>query len=132
MTKSNAQQDSAVKKSLFARCPNCGEGALFEGVLSVAESCNECEQSFDFEDSGDGPTVFVIMILGFLMAGLMLYAEFALGFSWWMHLIVWTIFILVVGIWMLRFAKALLITIQFEKDAKQGVVATRSNAKDKK
>ena len=49
---------AAVPTGMKGRCPRCGEGNLFSGLLTVKKECSACHLSFDFEDSGDGPTVF--------------------------------------------------------------------------
>jgi len=50
------------------RCPNCGEGHLFEGFLKVSPRCEACGFDLAAADSGDGPAVFVILIAGFVVA----------------------------------------------------------------
>ena len=62
-----------LASGLRGRCPNCGEGYLFDGFLKVARSCEACGYDFSKADSGDGPAVFVILIaiLVFRPAGLL-------------------------------------------------------------
>ena len=52
---------------LKARCPRCGEGALFRSGLILREKCERCGLNFAFADSGDGPAVFAIFILGIIV-----------------------------------------------------------------
>ena len=47
------------------RCPRCGEGRLFDGFLTVAPRCANCGLDFSFADSGDGPAVFIMMIVSY-------------------------------------------------------------------
>ena len=68
-----------VPTGMKGRCPRCGEGNLFTGLLTVKKQCSACHLSFDFEDSGDGPTVFIIMGLGFLILGLALNSTLAMA-----------------------------------------------------
>ena len=56
-----------VVAGLLCRCPNCGQGPLFEGFLTVREQCRSCGFDLRSADSGDGPAVFVILAAGFLM-----------------------------------------------------------------
>ena len=58
------------------RCPRCGEGRLFKGFLTLGDRCQTCGLDYDFSDSGDGPAVFIIMIVGFIVVGLALFVEF--------------------------------------------------------
>ena len=65
----NPRSVSPFRAGFDCRCPRCGVGQLFAGrwTLDLMESCGECDLSYKFIDSGDGPAVFVIMIMGFLM-----------------------------------------------------------------
>ena len=73
---------------LSGRCPVCGEGALFSGFLSVSNTCSVCGFSLARSDSGDGPAVFVIIIVGFLTVFGTLFAMIALNPPVWVLLIV--------------------------------------------
>ena len=42
--------------ALRCRCPRCGQGKLFQGVLTVRERCPVCGLDLREHDSGDGPT----------------------------------------------------------------------------
>ena len=67
-----------TQTGLRGRCPRCGEGRLFKGFLGLEERCQACGLDYDFSDSGDGPAVFIIMIVGFIVVGLALFVEFSL------------------------------------------------------
>jgi uncharacterized protein (DUF983 family) len=56
---------------LRGRCPQCGEGELFESYLKLRERCRACGADFRAADSGDGPAVFVILIVGAIVAPLL-------------------------------------------------------------
>ncbi len=60
---------AAIVAGLKGRCPRCGQGALFRSGLALREKCDRCGLSYAFADSGDGPAVFAILILGFLVLG---------------------------------------------------------------
>ena len=51
------------------RCPRCGKGALFHTGLVPKPSCDNCGLDYSFADSGDGPAIFAIFILGFGVLG---------------------------------------------------------------
>jgi len=59
------------------RCPRCGTGRLLGNLLKVAERCSECELDLSAQDSGDGPAVFVIFIIGPIITGLGFWFEMA-------------------------------------------------------
>ena len=58
-----------IAAGLKGRCPRCGEGRLFSGFLTVAPRCSNCGLDYSFADAGDGPAVFVILIIGFVVVG---------------------------------------------------------------
>ena len=58
----------ALLRGFRRRCPNCGEGHLFDGYLKVAEGCDVCRQEFFHHRADDGPAYLTILIVGHLMA----------------------------------------------------------------
>ena len=102
---------------LSGRCPNCGEGFLFEGFLKVAPSCEACGADFSKADSGDGPAVFVILIAGFLVAFGAVFTEFTLHPPIWVHLIVWVPGVLLLSLGLMRPLKGAMLAAQFMNKA---------------
>ncbi len=64
-----------VFAGLACRCPNCGRSPLFAGFLKLARGCPACGQDFSRFQSGDGPAVFVILIVGFLCCFAALFSD---------------------------------------------------------
>jgi uncharacterized protein (DUF983 family) len=102
---------------LAGRCPNCGEGALFRGFLTVAERCDACGYDLSRADSGDGPAVFVILIGGFIVAFAALFTEIAYRPPVWVHLVVFLPLTVVVCMGLLRPMKGVLLAAQFANRA---------------
>ncbi|MDO8902835.1 MAG: DUF983 domain-containing protein [Phenylobacterium sp.] len=102
---------------LTGRCPNCGEGPLFEGFLKVATRCAACGYDLAKADSGDGPAVFVILIAGFVVAFAALYVELAFTPPIWLHLILWLPLTVIFSIGLLRPLKGLMLAAQFSNRA---------------
>lgn len=102
-----------VPTGMAGRCPRCGEGALFKGLLSVNDQCSACHLNFDFEDSGDGPTVFIIMGLGFIILGAALFLELNYAPPGWLHFVLWPPLILALGLPALRMTKGILIALTY-------------------
>ena len=100
-------------------CPNCGEGALFDGFLKVAPRCEACGFDLGKADSGDGPAVFVIMIAGFIAAFGLLFTEFVIHPPIWVDIVVWLPIAAALCIGLLRPAKGLMIAAQFRNRASQ-------------
>jgi len=97
---------------LTCRCPRCGRGKLFDGLLSVAPVCSECGLDLKKEDSGDGPAVFVIFILGALVVPLAFLVETVFRPPEWLHMVLWPPVIVAGTIGLLRPFKATLIALQ--------------------
>jgi uncharacterized protein (DUF983 family) len=104
---------------LAGRCPNCGEGRLFEGFLKVSPRCEACGFDLAKADSGDGPAVFVILIAGCLVAFAALFTEFAVHPPVWVHLLLWLPATLVLCLALLRPMKGLMLASQFKNNASE-------------
>ena len=74
------------------KCPRCGDGALFKGFLGLQPDCASCGLDFAKADSGDGPAVFVIFIVGFVTVA----AAFIARFVWLTPL--WLAFVISAGL----------------------------------
>jgi uncharacterized protein (DUF983 family) len=116
-------QTSVVAAGLKARCPRCGEGALFRTGLVLRDTCDRCGLSYAFADSGDGPAVFAILILGFVVLGGALIVEFKLGPPVWVHVMLWGLLTPLFAFFLLRVLKATLIALQYKHKAEQGRLA---------
>ena len=104
---------------VLGRCPNCGEGPLFEGFLRVSPRCEACGFDLAKADSGDGPAVFVILIAGFVVAFAALITEIAVHPPVWVHLIIWLPVTLIVCLALLRPFKGAMLAAQFMNKASQ-------------
>lgn len=111
---------SPLAAGLKCRCPRCGKGELFVYALNMRETCNNCGLDYKFVDTGDGPAVFAIFILGFLCMGGALIAEFRFGVPWWGHVLLLGVLTPLVAVFLLRFLKASLIALQYKHKAEEG------------
>lgn len=109
-----------VAAGLKGRCPRCGEGKLFSGFLTVGKQCGVCRLDYSFADAGDGPAVFVILIIGFIVVGLALWMEVTLSPPLWLHLLLWVPLTVVLSLGGLRLMKGVLITLQYRNKAAEG------------
>lgn len=116
---------SPVSAGMRCRCPRCGRGRLFAGYLDTAPACEVCGLDFRFIDSGDGPAVFVILIVGFVVVGAALVVEVKYQPSMWVHALLWVPLILGLSLGMLRPLKATLIALQYTNKAREGRLADR-------
>jgi uncharacterized protein (DUF983 family) len=111
------QRVSPIFAGLGCKCPRCGRGPLFDGYLQVAERCSACGVDLRKADSGDGPAVFIIFILGFVVVPLALLVEAKLAPPMWVHMAIWPVVILGGSLALLRPLKGLLIALQYHHRA---------------
>jgi uncharacterized protein (DUF983 family) len=109
-----------LKAGLLGRCPRCAEGALFEGFLGISKGCSECGLDYGNVDTGDGPAVFIILIVGFIVVGGALFMELTYQPSYWVQAAVWLPVTLILSLGLLRPFKASLIALAFKHDAAEG------------
>ena len=114
MAAGNYPEIPPFRAGLKCRCPRCGRGKLYDGLLAVAETCGECGLDLGPHDTGDGPAVFVIFILGAIIVPLALGLEAWLAPPSWVHLVVWMPVILVAAILMLRPMKAIMVALHYK------------------
>jgi len=111
---------SVLYASLLARCPHCGRGPLFHGYIKVAASCSACELDYSRFEAGDGPAVFVILIVGAIVTGGALLTEVAFQPPYWLHALIWGPALLILTFVFLRPLKAALIVLQYKHKAEEG------------
>ena len=109
-----------IRAGLAGRCPRCGEGRLVSGFLTMAPRCGVCGLDNSFADAGDGPAVFVILIIGFIVVGLALWMEVSFSPPLWLHFLLWVPLTLVLALTALRLIKGILITLQYRNKAAEG------------
>ena len=105
---------------MAGRCPRCGDGKLFKGLLALAPSCQMCGLDYKFADSGDGPAVFVMLIAGFIVVGAALIFDFNYEPPWWVHLVVTLPLGAAVCLGILRPLKGVMIALQYANKAEEG------------
>lgn len=111
---------SPFATGIRSRCPRCGDGALFAGYINLAPSCQACGLDYEFIDAGDGPAVFVILLIGFIVVGLALVTEVAFRPPIWAHMAMWIPLTLVLSLGILRPLKAIMIAAQYQNNAREG------------
>ena len=91
------------------RCPACGQGRLFQGFLGVQPRCAACGHDLAASDSGDGPAVFVILVVGFIAVFGALITYIAARPPVWVPLAIWIPAAAVLSFALLRPMKGLMI-----------------------
>jgi len=105
---------------LRGRCPRCGEGRIFDGYIAVRPACGACGLDNSFADSADGPAVFVMLIIGFIVVGLALWLEVNHGPPLWLHFLLWVPLTLALCLPTLRWLKGIMIALQYTNRAAEG------------
>jgi uncharacterized protein (DUF983 family) len=113
-------QQDPMRTGLAGRCPRCGQGRLFKGFLTTAGSCSNCDLDYDFADSGDGPAVFIIMLVGFIVVALVLVTELTWQPPIWLHLVLWLPLTVLLCLLTLRPLKGVMIAQQYMHGAREG------------
>ncbi len=109
-----------TRAALLCRCPRCGEGKLFDGLLQLAPRCDKCGLDYAFADSGDGPAVFVILLAGCVVLGLALWTELTYEPPFWVHLVIFLPLTVIVCLGLLRPLKSFMVSAQFHHKAEEG------------
>ena len=115
-----APDGRAIAHAARGRCPACGAGALFDGFLTPVETCEGCGLDLSRFEAGDGPVVFVILIVGFVVLGLALWAEVVHGLPLAWHFVLWPPLALVLSLALTRILKGALIGQQYRTGAAEG------------
>ena len=111
---------SEVRAGLKCRCPRCGKGRLLEGLLKLAPSCTNCGLDYSTADAADGPAVFVMLIIGALVAPAMMLLEFKVEPPLWVHILLWPTVVAVGSLALLRPLKGLMFALQYKHKASEG------------
>ena len=53
-----------AKRGFLGRCPNCGEGVLFNTYLKQVNQCSVCGEDYTDIQADDGPAWFTILLIG--------------------------------------------------------------------
>jgi uncharacterized protein (DUF983 family) len=102
-----------ARAAVFARCPRCERGAIFDGFLTIRSHCPNCDYDYSHADQGDGPAVFLIFIIGFLFLPIVMISEVRADRPIWISLAIWGPIILILVVVLLRPAKALTIALAY-------------------
>jgi len=114
------QPPPTAKAILFSLCPRCGGGKLFDGYLTLKKQCPACGLDYAIFDTGDGPAVFGILIVGAIVCGLALYVEFTFHPPLWVHALLWLPLICGLTAIFLRLSKSALLVLQYKHRAGEG------------
>ncbi|MFC4173232.1 DUF983 domain-containing protein [Microvirga sp. GCM10011540] len=120
MTTKVGAKDSILKYGLKCRCPECGQGRLFNGFLTLAPGCEACGLDYSFADPADGPAFFVMMTMAIPATAFGVWIELAYEPSVWVHLLTTLPVMLLSCIPPIRPMKGMLVASQYFHKAEEG------------
>ena len=86
---------------------------MYQGVLTIRDRCAVCDLHLSACDTGDGPAVLLIFVLGSIDVGLAFWVEFTFSPPLWVHAIIWPLFTIPLALLMMRPLKAAMVALQF-------------------
>ena len=93
---------------------------MFEGYLSLPASCSHCGLNYSKFDSADGPAVFVMFVVGFIVVAAAFIVEVSYRPPYWLHAALWLPLSIVLSLVFLRPFKGIMLALQYVNDASEG------------
>lgn len=109
-----------VEAALRGLCPRCGAPGLFANFLRFADRCGGCGLDYREFNVGDGAAAFLILIVGALVSLLAILVELRWSPPLFVHLILWIPLTVLLTVGLLRFAKGLLLVLEYRNAAREG------------
>jgi uncharacterized protein (DUF983 family) len=86
----------------------------------MGERCPACGLDYGFADAGDGPAVFIILFVGFIVTGGALLTEVFYSPPYWVHAAIWIPLAIILPLLILRPLKSVMIALQYHNKAAEG------------
>jgi uncharacterized protein (DUF983 family) len=104
---------SPIATGLRCRCPRCGEGPLYRGFLKTWSKCESCGLDLSFAEGSEGPAVFIIFIVGFVIIAAAALTEMVFHPHPLVHLALWIPGTIILSLLLLRPFKGVMIALQY-------------------
>ena len=92
---------------------------MFKGFLKVNPRCEACGLDLAAADSGDGPAVFIVLIVGMIACFGALITEAAYHPPAWVHLVIWLPLTVILVLALVRPFKGVMLAMQFHHRASE-------------
>ena len=102
-----------LQTALLGRCPRCGRGPLYSGLLRFQPVCRACGLDLAAYDTGDGAAVAGIFVVGALAVVAAIVVDTKYEPPLWVHVVLWPLPVTLLAIWVMRVAKAALAAAQY-------------------
>ena len=109
-----------VQSAISGACPRCGARTLFAGFVRFADKCRGCGLDYSAFNVGDGPVVFLTMGVGAIVTILAVSVELAFSPGPLIHALLWIPITTLLVLVALRFAKGLLLALEYRNRASEG------------
>ena len=103
----------AIKRGMFCRCPNCGEGKLFRAFLKPVDRCAVCNEDYTHQRADDLPAYLSIVIVGHIVVGGFMMTDLVWTLSNWTHLAIWTPLTVLLAVATIQPIKGMVIGLQW-------------------
>jgi len=105
----------AMWRGFKRKCPNCGEGHMFQGYLKTVDHCEVCNQELSVHRADDGPAYLTILIVGHILGFAMHYMWVAFRPDPLVMAIVLTVACVGLSLYLLPRLKGMIVAIQWSK-----------------
>ena len=93
---------------------------MFDGFLTPVSKCESCGLDLEFAESGDGPAIFIIFIVGFIVVTLALIVQTLFSPPMFVQMAMWVPLTIVLSVALMRPFKGIMIALQYKHDAGEG------------
>lgn len=105
----------ALWRGFTRRCPDCGEGGIFNGYIKVKHTCDHCGLELFHQRADDAPPYFTMMIvLHFVVSGLLI-VEKTYNPETWVQMVIWLPASFIAALALLPLVKGALIGLQWAR-----------------
>ncbi|MEQ8368482.1 MAG: DUF983 domain-containing protein [Roseicyclus sp.] len=105
----------AIRRGLTRNCPNCGQGHLFQGYLTLRATCPRCGEDLSHARADDGPAYLSILLTAKVMGTLQLMVYQAWQPSPWLLALTFSVGVVAMALFLLPRFKGMIVGIQWAK-----------------
>jgi uncharacterized protein (DUF983 family) len=102
-----------AQAALTCRCPRCGKGKLFRGLLTIAPACPVCGLNFSGFDTGDSFAVPILIVLGAIVVAAAFWVDVHFQPPLWVHAVIWLPVTAALAVLMTRYLKSFFAAQQY-------------------
>jgi uncharacterized protein (DUF983 family) len=104
---------TALWRGFLGRCPHCGRDGIFRAFLKVVDHCPACGEEFFHHRADDLPAYLVMVIVGHLIVGTLLFVEAARLLGYWAELAIFLPLALILSVALLQPVKGAVVALQW-------------------